>query len=65
MNDDPRCCGSGTCLINAEGVCWCGQYWDGEKMCSPDGHQQSENKGVEADPTLSSSTLANPGKSIE
>ena len=34
MTEDLRCCGSGTCLINAEGVCWCGQRWDGEKMCS-------------------------------
>ena len=33
MTDDPRCCGSGTCLIDAEGRCWCGQQWDGEKMC--------------------------------
>lgn len=33
MNEDERCCGTGTCLINAEGVCWCGQKWDGEKMC--------------------------------
>ncbi len=33
MTDDPRCCGTGTCIINAEGVCWCGQRWDGEKMC--------------------------------
>ena len=32
MTDDPRCCGTGTCLINAEGLCWCGQQWDGEKM---------------------------------
>jgi hypothetical protein len=36
MNEeDPRCCGTGTCIINAEGVCWCGQKWDGEKMCFP------------------------------
>ena len=35
-NDDTRCCGTGTCMINAEGVCWCGQQWDGEKMCPPD-----------------------------
>ena len=34
MNDD-RCCGSGTCINNAEGECWCGQKWDGEKMCRP------------------------------
>ncbi|GCL62065.1 hypothetical protein [Pseudaquabacterium pictum] len=35
MNDDPRCCGTGTCIINADGQCWCGQQWDGEKMCRP------------------------------
>ncbi len=34
-NDDTRCCGTGTCMINAEGICWCGQRWDGEKMCAP------------------------------
>jgi hypothetical protein len=33
--EDTRCCGSGTCLIDAHGRCWCGQQWDGEKMCSP------------------------------
>lgn len=33
--DDTRCCGTGTCLINAEGRCWCGQQWDGDKMCFP------------------------------
>lgn len=32
MSDDPRCCGTGTCIINDEGLCWCGQRWDGEKM---------------------------------
>ncbi len=30
---DQRCCGSGTCIINPQGVCWCGQQWDGTKMC--------------------------------
>jgi hypothetical protein len=35
MTDDPRCCGSGTCIINDAGECWCGQRWDGQKMCSP------------------------------
>jgi len=35
MSEDPRCCGTGTCIINPEGVCWCGQIWDGEKMCMP------------------------------
>jgi hypothetical protein len=31
----PRCCGSGTCIIDTEGRCWCGQQWDGEKMAAP------------------------------
>jgi hypothetical protein len=35
MSEDSRCCGSGTCLINAAGVCWCGQRWNGDTMCSP------------------------------
>lgn len=35
MTEDPRCCGSGTCIIDAEGRCWCGQQWDGHKMCMP------------------------------
>lgn len=34
--DDPRCCGTGTCIINAEGFCWCGQQWNGERMCFPE-----------------------------
>ena len=35
MNDDERCCGTGICLINAEGLCWCGQQWNGSTMCRP------------------------------
>jgi hypothetical protein len=35
MQDDERCCGTGTCIIDAQGRCWCGQQWDGEKMCQP------------------------------
>lgn len=35
MSEDPRCCGSGVCIIDSEGRCWCGQQWDGQKMCSP------------------------------
>ncbi|MDI9233435.1 hypothetical protein [Limnohabitans lacus] len=34
--EDERCCGTGTCIINPDGYCWCGQRWDGEKMCFPD-----------------------------
>ena len=33
MSEDPRCCGSGICIIDTEGRCWCGQLWDGQKMC--------------------------------
>jgi len=32
---DPRCCGSGSCVINQDGECWCGQRWDGNKMSAP------------------------------
>jgi len=35
MSEDARCCGSGTCIIDAEGRCWCGQQWDGQKMAAP------------------------------
>jgi hypothetical protein len=34
--EDPRCCGSGTCIINPQGLCWCGQRWDGTRMCAPE-----------------------------
>jgi hypothetical protein len=34
--EDPRCCGTGTCIINEEGLCWCGQRWDGTRMCFPE-----------------------------
>jgi len=35
MQNDERCCGTGTCIIDTQGACWCGQVWDGEKMCRP------------------------------
>ena len=28
MTNDSRCCGSGACIIDPEGRCWCGQQWD-------------------------------------
>ena len=43
MTEDLRCCGTGTCLINADDFCWCGQRWDGEKMCSPGQEDLVEN----------------------
>lgn len=44
MNEDKRCCGSGTCIINPEGECWCGQKWDGEKMAMPELKVQEKNE---------------------
>lgn len=32
---DNRCCGTGVCIINPDGECWCGQVWNGEKMVHP------------------------------
>lgn len=50
MSDDPRCCGTGTCIINAEGLCWCGQRWDGEKMCfMPEPAAQTQPASVPAE----------------
>ena len=51
--DDNRCCGTGTCIINDEGFCWCGQQWNGERMCFPD--QVSTAPAAEA-PTDPAST---------
>jgi len=45
MTEDLRCCGTGTCIINEDGLCWCGQKWDGEKMCFP---KPKESKSLEA-----------------
>jgi len=49
--EDERCCGTGTCIINAEGLCWCGQRWDGEKMCfMPEPSQDpAQGKQTESD----------------
>ena len=52
MTTDTRCCGSGTCLINAEGLCWCGQRWDGNDMLPPESESIQPpvlvEKGLEA-----------------
>jgi hypothetical protein len=44
--EDKRCCGRGVCIINAQGICWCGQKWDGEKMISA---KPDNNKKIELD----------------
>ena len=43
MSEDPRCCGSGTCIIDDEGCCWCGQQWNGEAMCQPDPREVAQS----------------------
>ena len=40
------------CIINDEGVCWCGQRWDGEKMLSA-------NSGTEKTKELDKKELPN------
>ena len=40
--EDERCCGTGTCIINAEGYCWCGQKWNGTTMCFPEPDEPSK-----------------------
>lgn len=52
MTEDERCCGTGTCIIDAQGRCWCGQRWDGEKMCRPpmdDGQASAPEAGLDTD----------------
>jgi hypothetical protein len=48
MKNDERCCGSGTCIIDAKGCCWCGQQWDGEKMVQQPLAKLSESDAVSA-----------------
>ena len=43
MIEDPRCCGTGSCIINDDGECWCGQCWDGTKMCFPTIEQDNDD----------------------
>ncbi len=51
MTEDPRCCGSGTCIINDDGLCWCGQQWDGDKMCFPAQSNDSTENADESKPS--------------
>jgi hypothetical protein len=55
--EDTRCCGTGTCIINAQGYCWCGQRWDGTRMCFP---ERAETDRQEAEEKLQQS--ADDGK---
>lgn len=64
MTDDSRCCGSGTCLINAAGVCWCGQKWDGETLCSPAPEQYQPTEEAPSKP-LAQPATNKPHRSAE
>ncbi len=61
MTQDPRCCGSGTCIIDADGRCWCGQVWDGQTMrhAPPAGAQDHAG----SDPSPSGSVAVGGGTS--
>ena len=47
-HEDERCCGSGTCIIDAAGRCWCGQQWDGQQMACPPPLAAQPSAGTEA-----------------
>lgn len=50
--ENTRCCGSGNCLIDVHGRCWCGQQWDGEKMCDPNQSLHSADNKTSIDDAL-------------
>jgi hypothetical protein len=49
--EDPRCCGTGTCIIDAEGFCWCGQRWNGKRMCFPEPARSQASEPSQDKPT--------------
>lgn len=55
MNQDERCCGTGTCLISAEGLCWCDQQWNGIAMCRPAASKRLDTSAPPAQQTPKSS----------
>ena len=57
--EDERCCGTGHCMINDDGQCWCGHQWDGEKMCAPKPKTVVEPK---SDAPITSACIASGNK---
>ena len=57
--DDARCCGSGTCIINDAGECWCGQVWNGDRMVAP-GATQSAAATPASHPATAADAAASP-----
>jgi hypothetical protein len=56
--DDERCCGTGHCMIDTAGRCWCGQQWDGEKMCMTKSNANDEHAAITEKNTENSVTSA-------
>jgi len=62
--EDPRCCGTGTCIINEDGLCWCGQRWDGTRMCFPEpvhSRQAGEDRSNASQPSVNADSKDDPG----
>lgn len=65
--EDERCCGTGHCLIDTDGRCWCGQVWDGEKMCLPKPFKSYEplaNTETKSDTPVTSACIALDNKPV-
>ena len=62
MHDDERCCGSGTCIIDPAGRCWCGQQWDGEKMVAAGALRDASTSGSGKEGADSPSALSAEAK---
>ena len=56
---DTRCCGSGSCIINADGLCWCGQKWDGTKLLKPQTAENEPNASANLKTSSKTDTLPN------
>jgi hypothetical protein len=57
---DKRCCGSGVCIINDAGECWCGQVWDGEKMAAPSLNLQIKPNKINEDDSGEATLISTP-----
>jgi hypothetical protein len=55
--NDTRCCGSGACIINKDGLCWCGQKWDGTKLLKPQTAENEPNTFLNLKTPLKTDTL--------
>ena len=61
---DNRCCGSGVCIINDAGECWCGQVWNVSKMAPPSLEAMPDQPKDEKTILVSDTDPSNPSKRI-